>query len=261
MVGYCGLLPLAIRIAGARLAARPGWGVGELAARLADATARLEELEFGELAVRASFDVSLDALEQSPERLDRSAAAAFGLLSLPDGPDLGVAAAARLLDQPEPGTRRLLERLVDAQLLETPRPGRYQFHDLVRLYARSHAEARHAEPERLGALTRTWAFFTATTWATFALLRPGDRRLAAADPRWTGGGLEFPDASEALVWLEAERTNLVAAIPQIDALAPVIPAALACQLTQALFGFFVARDYWQDGLQANQTALELARRV
>src|SRR5882672_7696422 len=84
VVGYCGHLPLAIRIAGARLAARPGWDVGELAVRLADATRRLEELQVGELAVQASFDVSLDALEQSPDRVDQSAAAAFGLLSLPD---------------------------------------------------------------------------------------------------------------------------------------------------------------------------------
>jgi tetratricopeptide (TPR) repeat protein len=85
--------------------------------------------------------------------------------------------------------------------------------------------------------------------------------VAAADPRWTGGGLEFQHASEALVWLEAERANLVAAIPQIGALAPMIPAALACQLTQALFGLFVVRGYWQDGLQANRIALELARRT
>ncbi|HKN50589.1 MAG TPA: tetratricopeptide repeat protein, partial [Actinomycetota bacterium] len=261
VVRHCGHLPLAIRIAGARLAARPGWEVGELVVRLADATRRLEELQQGELAIRASFDVSLEGLQRSPDPTDEAAAAAFGLLSLPHGPDLGVAAAARLLDQPEPGTRRLLERLVDAQLLETPRPGRYRFHDLVRLHARSHAERRHAEPERLGALTRMWAFITATTWATLALLRPGDWRVAAADPRWAGGGLEFPDASEGLVWLEAERANLVAAIPQIGALAPVIPAALACQLTQALFRFFEVRGYWQDGVQTNCIALELARRT
>ena len=63
------------------------------------------------------------------------------------------------------------------------------------------------------------------------------------------------------MWLEAERANLVAAIPQIGALAPVIPAALASQLTQALFVFFDVRGYWQDGLQANHIALELAHRV
>jgi tetratricopeptide (TPR) repeat protein len=61
--------------------------------------------------------------------------------------------------------------------------------------------------------------------------------------------------------LEAERANLVAAMPQIGALAPVIPADLACQLTQALFRFFELRGYWQDGVQANRIALELARRI
>src|SRR5207249_4197079 len=131
----CGYLPLAIRIAGARLVARPGWTVRELGTRLADATRRLEELRAGELAVRASFDVSLQALEESRDSLDQAAAAAFGLLSLPDGPDIGVGAAARLLDQPEAAVQPLLERLVDVQLLETPYLGRYQFHDLVRLYA------------------------------------------------------------------------------------------------------------------------------
>jgi tetratricopeptide (TPR) repeat protein len=261
VVRSCGYLPLAIRIAGARLAARPGWEVPVLATRLADATCRLEELQAEELAVRASFDVSLHALEQSPDPLDQSAGAAFGLLSLPDGPDLGLAAAARLLDQPESTTQRRLERLVDAQLLETPRPGRYQFHDLVRLYAREHALSRHPKPERLAALTRLLAFYTTTAWHTFARLRPGDQRVATADPRWASGGLHFREASKALAWLESERANLFAGIPQAAASSPGVPAELACQLTQALFAFFYMRGYWEDGAQANQTALKLACRT
>jgi tetratricopeptide (TPR) repeat protein len=260
VVGHCGYLPLAIRIAGSRLIARPAWAVGVLAGRLADATRRLEELQYGELAVRASFEVSLQDLEHGEDPLDQAAVAAFGLLSLPDGPDLSLAAAARLLDQSEDATQRLLERLVDAQVLETPRLGRYQFHDLVRLYAREHAASRHPEAERLGALTRMVSFYTATAWHTLVLLRPGDWRLATADPRWSGGGLRFPDVSAALAWLETERANLLAAIPQAAAAAPGIPAQLTCQLTRAVFGFFVVRGYWQDGIQANQTTLGLARR-
>ena len=264
VVGSCAHLPLAIRIAGARLAARPAWRVRALADCLADATARLEELQAGGLAVRASFDVSLHALHESPDPLDRAAVAAFGLLSLPDGPDLSLAAAARLLDQPERATQRLLERLIDAQLLEAPRPGRYQFHDLVRLHARRHATRQQPQPERLAALTRLVGFYTATTWHIWTLMDPGNSRAAVADPRWIRGGFQFADDRAALAWLEAERVNLLAAIAQAAQAAPAtpgIPVELPGQLTRALATLFETHGYWQDGVQANQTALELARRA
>src|SRR5215471_15526122 len=260
VVRWCGALPLAIRIAGARIAARPSWPVQELADHLADATRRIEALRAGEAAVRASFDVSLHVLLRGRDAADREAADAFGLLSLPDGPDLGVAVAARLLDAPEPVTEAWLERLVDAQLLETPRPARYRFHDLVRLYAREHAALRHSEAERRAALTRAMGFYTATAWGTLAVLRPGDRRLATADPRWAAGGLRFADATAALAWLEAERANLLAGITQAAAGAAVEPE-LPGQLTQALFGFCYARSYWHEWVQANEAALLVARRI
>jgi DNA-binding SARP family transcriptional activator/tetratricopeptide (TPR) repeat protein len=261
VVRRCGWLPLAIRIAGARLAARPGWPMRVLAERLADATHRLEELADRELAVRASFDVSVDTLRHSPDPADQAAATVFGLLSLPNGPDLDVRAAARLLDKPESTAQILLERLVDAQLLETHRPNRYQFHDLLRLHARQLASSQHPEPERLTALGRLFGFYTATAWHTQALLRPGDRRAAAAHPQWSHGGQQFPDMPAALAWLETERANLLAAIAQAAEATPAIPAALVGQLTRALFGFFLVRGYWQDGVRANQIALELARRT
>jgi tetratricopeptide (TPR) repeat protein len=259
VVHWCGRLPLAIRITGARLAARPGWPVRAVALRLADATHRLDELAAGEQTVHASFQVSVHALQRSPDPIDQAAAAGFGLLSVPDGPDLGIEAAARLLDRSEPTTQRLLERLVDAQLLESPQPNRYQFHDLVRLYARQHAS--NQQRERIAALTRLMGFYTATAWQTQALLRPGDRRVATTHPPWHHGGRQFPDMPAALAWLEAERGNLLAAIGQAAEAAPAIQAALAGQLTRALFGFFLVRGHWQDGVQANQIALELARRT
>jgi tetratricopeptide (TPR) repeat protein len=261
VVGWCGWLPLAIRIAGARLKARPAWPVGELARRLSDAIRRLSELTADGVGVRAAFEVSLHALQHSTDPIDQAAAGAFGLLSLPDGPGLEIGGAARLLGQSEATAQTLVERLVDAQLLESPRPGRYQFHDLVRLYARQHATSTHPEPERLAALQRLFGFYTATAWHTLGLLRPGDRRLATADPTWTSGGLQFADARAALGWLEAERANLLAAIGQTATLAPAIPAKLATELTRALVGFFDVHNHWADWVQANQTALELARRT
>ena len=132
VAAWCGWLPLALRIAGARLAMRPGWPVAALAERLAQARRRLDELELGEAGVRASFASSFEHLDSSADRVDRAAAQAFGLLGLLDGPQVGVPVAARLLGEPDDAAERVLERLVDAQILETPSPGRYRMHDLLR---------------------------------------------------------------------------------------------------------------------------------
>jgi DNA-binding SARP family transcriptional activator/tetratricopeptide (TPR) repeat protein len=256
----CGYLPLALRIAGARLAARPGWPVKALAQRVADAQRRLDELELADLGVRASFTVSDEQLRASDDPTDRAAAAAFGLLGLLDGPELGVPVAARLLDRPDDVAERVLERLVDAQLLETPAPGRYRLHDLLRLYAREVACQRHREADRAAALTRALGFYVATAWGTLELLRPGDYRLARAEGRWRKDGLQLADDTAALGWLEVERPNLLAAVRQAAA-APGVPDELAIQLSHALAGFCRVRSYWDDWVQVNQTALEVARRV
>jgi DNA-binding SARP family transcriptional activator/tetratricopeptide (TPR) repeat protein len=263
VVRSCGFLPLAVRIAAARLAARPRWPVGELAGRLADAARRLEELTVGDLGVRASFDVSLDALQHSPDVTERAAARAFTLLSLPDGPDIDATAAAAVLNESQRTARTLLERLVDAQLLQTPQPGRYRFHDLLRLHSRGRQASSHdpgADTQLPDAVTRMLRLYTATAWRTLMLLRPGDHRLDNAGPGWADAGLQFADVAAALSWLEAERANLMAAVAQAAG-TPAIPASLALELTSALYGFFLVRGYWADGARANQIVLQLARRV
>jgi DNA-binding SARP family transcriptional activator len=132
----CECLPLALSIAAARLVARPGWPLAELRDRLADEHRRLDNLEFDGLGLRASIAGSFQRLSDSADPTARAAAEAFQLFGASGCPELSRSAAARLLAQPEAYAERTLERLVDAQLLETSTPGTYRMGDLLRLYAR-----------------------------------------------------------------------------------------------------------------------------
>ena len=144
VVAACGFLPLAIRISASRLAARRTWTVSVLAAKLADERRRLDELQAGDLAVKATFELGYGQLEPAQAR-------AFRLLGLADGPDISLAAAAAVLNLPLGATEDLLESLVDTSLVESAAPGRYRYHDLVRLYARACAERDEQPPSERGA--------------------------------------------------------------------------------------------------------------
>jgi tetratricopeptide (TPR) repeat protein/transcriptional regulator with XRE-family HTH domain len=263
LVRLCGYLPLAIRIAGARLAARPTWPLRVMVDQLADATRRLEELTAGRLAVRAAFDISLQVLQQSPDPVDRAAAAAFGLLSLPDGPDLSLAAAARLLGQSESTAQSMLERLTDAQMLESPLPGRYRMHDLLRLFARAQADQQLRPAARRAALRRVQRWYQTTAERANHLVQPADLRRGSGGEAGGEGGagaVQLRDRGAALAWLEAERGNLVAAAQQA-ARRPGSSAAVTVKLAASLFFFMQARGYWQDWEELNRLAVRVTRRL
>ncbi|MCC5478699.1 AfsR/SARP family transcriptional regulator [Streptomyces barringtoniae] len=207
VVAACGFLPLAIRIAASRLAARRTWTVSVLAAKLGDERRRLDELQAGDLAVKATFELGYGQLEPAQAR-------AFRLLGLADGPDISLAAAAAVLDLPVEETEDLLESLVDTSLLESAAPGRYRFHDLVRLYARACAERDEQPPgEREAAMSRLLDFYLATAAQVYAMERPGDRLVDHLEP--TGyRGLGFEDRHGAQDWLYAEAVCLLACVRQ-----------------------------------------------
>jgi len=71
IVGYCSGLPLAIRAAAARLAARPHRSLSWYEARLSDENRRLDELAHGSLSVRARLASSYDSLPSDARELLR----------------------------------------------------------------------------------------------------------------------------------------------------------------------------------------------
>ncbi|MFJ5079887.1 AfsR/SARP family transcriptional regulator [Streptomyces sp. NPDC088553] len=207
VVAACGFLPLAIRIAASRLAARRTWTVSVLAAKLADERRRLDELQAGDLAVKATFELGYGQLEPAQAR-------AFRLLGLADGPDISLAAAAAVLDLPLWDTEDLLEALVDTSLLESAAPGRYRYHDLVRLYARACADRDEQPPSgKEAALSRLLDFYLSTAARVYAIERPGDRLVDHLEPT-THEGLTFTDRHTAQDWLYAEANSLLATVRQ-----------------------------------------------
>ncbi|MCX5198545.1 tetratricopeptide repeat protein [Streptomyces sp. NBC_00249] len=250
VVGACGFLPLAIRIAASRLAARRTWTVSVLAAKLADERRRLDELQAGDLAVKATFELGYGQLEPAQQR-------AFRLLGLADGPDVSLAAAAAVLDLPEHDTEDLLEALVDCSLLESAAPGRYRFHDLVRLYARACAERDEQPPGgREAALDRLLDFYLATASGVYALERPGDR-LPAHLSATRHPGLVLTEPRAALDWLFAEADPLLACVRQ--------SAGRPGALRRAVDLLWAAKDLAESGANSKQyesaavTLLEAAR--
>ncbi|ADI09442.1 regulatory protein [Streptomyces bingchenggensis BCW-1] len=207
VLASCGFLPLAIRIAACRLASRRTWAVSVLARKLADERRRLDELRAGDLAVKASFELGYGQLEPQQAR-------AFRLLGLADGPDISLPAAAAVLDLDDESATALLASLVDISLLEPGVPGRYRFHDLVRLYARACAEREEDQAsEREAVLSRQVDFYLATASRVYAVERPGERTIDHFEPT-CHPGLRFESSAAALDWLFTEADCLMTCVRQ-----------------------------------------------
>ena len=135
VIEACGGVPLALRIAGAQLAAYPTLSVAELAARLSDESRRMRELVAGQRSVRDSLDASFRLLE-------RDARAAMLALAAIGAPTFTGWPLAPVLDVPLPRTDEVLAHLCAMNLLDQAGPGRdgvprYRMHDLVRAYCRT----------------------------------------------------------------------------------------------------------------------------
>jgi len=250
----CAGLPLAIRICAARLAARRQWRVSTLAGRLRSEHRRLDELRIGDLAVRASFRVSYDSLR--PTAGGGDPALVFRLLGLWQGPSISLGAAAALIGAPEDVIADALEALVDANLLESPAPDWYRFHDLLRVYATERAQAEESEAGRAAAVGRLLGWYLSSAEAAADTVSPHRYRVAR-EP----GPQEHPvvipaDTEEALAWYDGEKANVVAATRQAAAAGL---HEIAWRLPAALFPLFNRRNNWADCVTTLRVAVESGR--
>jgi len=255
----CAGLPLAIRICAARLATRSGWTIATMANRLRDEHRRLDELSVGDLAVRASFQVSFAALSASAQPDGIAPADAFRLLGLWPGPSISSAAAAALFGTREYLAAAALEALVDARLLESMSPDRYKFHDLLRVYSSERAVADLSEPAREAAIGRLLGWYMRTSDAAALALSPHSYTLPlddaeAADPR----PLSFADGQAGLSWYDDERANVVAATRLAAACGL---HQVAWRLAAPLFAVFNRRGNWADCITTHRIALDSARQA
>ncbi|MET9882983.1 tetratricopeptide repeat protein [Streptomyces sp. NPDC006430] len=247
-VRLCGFLPLAIALLAARLAQHPTWSIAEYTADFAAAQDRLGELEAGDRAVAAAFDLSYRELPADRQCFLRR-------LGLHPGHDIDVYAAAALDGVPIAQARRHLSALYANHLVDEPTRGRYRLHDLIREYARSLAEQDPAE-DRAQAVGRLFAYYQHTAEAA-------DRQYADARRPDTPAVAEPPPAApglagreQALAWMRAERVNLLACTQYAVAHARHSDVV---RFTLAVNVFLRLEGPWHQGISLLGTGISAAR--
>ncbi|MFJ9700806.1 ATP-binding protein [Streptomyces fradiae] len=203
LADQCGRLPLALRIIGQRLAARPQESLAKLAALLGREERRLDLLQGGDLKVRSAFALSYQQLDDVSRRLLRRCALAAG-------PDVSPETAALLADVPLRDARLRLEDLCSRGLLQPdPMVERYRFHDLLRLFAAEQVAAEDDGAARDAALDRTarWTLARAGAAALHFDAEHHDDPTGDPDPATAPAGRD-----QARAWLEAEREQWIAAL-------------------------------------------------
>ncbi|WIY05261.1 BTAD domain-containing putative transcriptional regulator [Amycolatopsis mongoliensis] len=247
-VRYCGGLPLAIRILAVRAAQFPDLALDEFVDSLETDLLGSFDLADGEgTNIRSVFSYSYQALEPPAARLLR-------LLGLPTGVDFTAPAAAAVAGLDVAATRPMLETLAAAHLLAQPRPGRYQFHDLIRAYAGEVASQVDPASERDAALDRLLDWYLASALNASRRMRP-ERYYRLLDLDDLGGGLEFASYHDALDWFGEEAGNLIAAVH----LARSRRDDVCWKLAWLLQSYFVTRSRLDEWRSVFAVALEAAR--
>lgn len=182
LVELCGRSPLALRIAGNRLASRPRWPLGHLVEQIEER--HLAALTAGDLEVRGPFEVSL-------AHLPDHARLVFRRLGLLIGTHVTAELAAELAGISVAAAEEALEELTDVSLLDPDDHG-YSIHGLVRTFAKDLTDADDDASRRMLA----WLLETTVT-AGVLFGQTGDARRVQAQGHM--------DIATARRWLDDHR--------------------------------------------------------
>lgn len=155
LAALCADVPLALRITGNRLASRAGWSARDLVDRLAAEDRRIDGLKAGDLDLRATVAPSYEQLSPQARR-------AFRRLALLCAASFGDALVARALGAGSREAEDALDEITDLGLLQAAAQGRFELHDLLRLFARDRllAEEDGETRRRLADDLRHWLLAT-----------------------------------------------------------------------------------------------------
>jgi DNA-binding SARP family transcriptional activator/tetratricopeptide (TPR) repeat protein len=250
IVGLCGRLPLAVRITAGRYRARDNQPLAELADHLARDDERLAELDDSDRSVAASFLASLVDL---PPPLART----FALLAAGPGADIDPLAAAALCDLSLGEATRQLGYLADRHLIAEQTRCRYQFHDLIRVFARRYALGELPAPEQAAALRRLLDYFLRAAEAADVLITPHRYRVLAEVLDRDVCLPVLGSYQAGLAWLSQEQGNLAEACLA----AGEAGFDVACwQLAYTLRGFYFLSKNWLPWIATHECALAATRR-
>ncbi|RSN34910.1 hypothetical protein DMC61_05585 [Amycolatopsis sp. WAC 04169] len=252
LVRLCAALPLAVNIAAERVATHPHQSVGDLARELVAEGRRLELLAVDDdtVGVRAAFSWSYRALEADTARM-------FRLLGLHPGPRFTAEAAAALAGLPGNDARRLLDRLVQAHLVQQVGAQYYRFHDLIRVYAAEEANAERLEDERQAAVSRLthWYLYAANA-ASWTLTPARDHHIDLGPAPEGVEPLRFATFDEAYIWCASEMPSItgVARLALDHGLYEV-----GWRLPVELFDYHLLGRPWQTWISSHEVAIESAK--
>ncbi|TLS46092.1 tetratricopeptide repeat protein [Streptomyces montanus] len=252
LVHGCAHLPLPLVLAGARLKSRPARSL----AAAADALVHPLREDPARMAITTGLTETYTGLEATAQYVYRS----LSLLPV-DAVDPDMVAAVCRLEWAEADW--LLEVLADEQLLEpcASAPGsaaRYRMGTAVREHARALAEQHDASEERDGVVGRLCVWMLAIATHAQERLTPAQATLRSTLPSSPDAPAVFTDDAEAMAWLEAHETSLLAVLQ-----AAVAAGAdeTAWQLVDAFWPLFLRRHPYTLWAKAHEIGLAAARRA